>query len=135
MDVAATPVVEEGLVGIFAGGYADLSRRVSMSVMDAVGLPLLLDCVLNVLAPIASQKPLAVDRALVLGVESSVDDIAHGHTPCAMIRWLSGASPAHCDFRTLKYHSESKSHLLLRVAVLVVMRSQEVLVFLLDPFR
>src|SRR5690606_23609809 len=74
---------------------------------------------------VALQEALAVYRALVLAVQTTVDDVAHKGPPAncrllrlqtASLRGRSGApsaragelGPCYCDLRTRRYHSDNR---------------------------
>ncbi|MNY10340.1 hypothetical protein D3C86_1433140 [compost metagenome] len=115
---AAAAMVQHRLVDV-ARGDADLLAV--LHVGDRAPADGLLHRLLDVVA-VPSQEALAVHRALVLAVQSSVDDVTHGVLRCGLEAggaarsvttpaWRSGLDLSleyYCDLRTRRYHSASR---------------------------
>src|SRR6056297_2658929 len=103
MDDGAAPAgpVMEHRLGNILRGNSDLLTP--LHVGDAAFIHRIRHRALDV-PPVTLEKPLPVDGILVLGVESTVDDVTHA-SPCTLP--LCCADDGYCDFLTLRNHSAS----------------------------
>ncbi|MNV76383.1 hypothetical protein D3C71_1697300 [compost metagenome] len=125
--LATTAMVQNRFIDV-PSRNADLLAM--FHVHDGAAAHGLFDGFLDVLT-VPPQKALAVDRALVLAVQASVDYVAHGPSgsweqlhassyelrviaACATRDWQASLGlatcslPLYCDFLTRRYHSDSR---------------------------
>lgn len=89
--------------GDVPGRYGDLLAR--FDVLDASALDRALHGILH-LRPVAAQEALAIDRAFVLAVQPTIDELLHGSDSIALaVTMRPPARSSQEDLRTLRYQS------------------------------